>query len=245
LLLEGRTALVTGASRGIGAAIARALAAHGARLVLAGRSESVEQVAAELRAGGAQASAVRGDLREDAHVRELVQHCRREMGGIDLLVNNAGMLQAAVLGMASGATVRELFEVNAIAPILLTQYAIRLMDPARRPSIVHVASIAGTRGTEKLTAYSASKGALVAFALASAKELAPRGIRVNAIAPGYIDTDMVQDLTPEMVQCRIDHIGMGRFGTAAEVADTVVFLGSDLSRYVTGQVIGVDGGMQA
>ncbi len=244
MLLEGRVALVTGASRGIGAAIARAFAREGAILVLTARTEPIEQIAAEIRAAGGRALALRGDLRDESHVKQLVQTCRREHGHLDVLVNNAGILRQSLLGMMPIEGMRELLEVNVLGLVLLTQYAVRIMDPARAPSIIHMASITGTRGMEGVTMYSASKGAVVAFTRASAKELAPRGIRVNAIAPGFIDTEMIHGLTPEWFQRRVDSILMGRVGQPEDVAGTALFLASDLSRYVTGQVIGVDGGMQ-
>jgi 3-oxoacyl-[acyl-carrier protein] reductase len=244
MLLEGRSALVTGAGRGIGAAIARSFAAEGARVVLADVIDQVEPVAAEIRGHGGRATALRGDLRDEAFAKELVQFCRREQGGLDALVNNAGVLRQGLLGMLPAAAIRDLFEVNVIALITLTQYAVRIMDGARHPGIVNLASIAGTRGMEGVSAYSASKGAVVAFTLAGAKELAPRGIRMNAIAPGFIDTDMIRGLAPDWLERRVASIGMGRAGTSEDVAGAALFLASDLSRYVTGQVIGVDGGMQ-
>ncbi len=245
MLLEGRSAVITGASRGIGAAIARRFAAEGARVLLCGRGEGVTEVAGAITQARGSAVALRGDVREDAFLRQLVQTSRKEFGGLDVLVNNAGLMHGGVVGMTSAETTRELLEVNVVAPIALTQYAIRAMDPARGPSIVNVASLAGVRGLDGLSAYSASKGALVAYTRAAAKELAPRGIRVNAVAPGFIATGMIEGLEPELLRRRVESITMGRIGTPEEVASAVLFLASDLSRYVTGQVLGVDGGALA
>jgi 3-oxoacyl-[acyl-carrier protein] reductase len=245
MLLEGRVALVTGASRGIGAAIARAFAAQGATLLLCARNEAVDDLARELGDAGQPARALRGDLADPAFAKELIGAARKEYGRLDVLVNNAGILRQGLIGMTSADQMRELYQVNVQAVIALTQYATRLMDGRRSPSIVNLASIAGTQGMEGVTAYSASKAAVVGYTLACAKELAPKGIRVNAIAPGFIDTDMVRGVTPDWYERRIQSIRMGRIGTPEDVAGVAVFLSSDLSRYVTGQVIGVDGGMMS
>src|SRR4051794_18320805 len=167
MLLEGRVALITGASRGIGAAIARAYAAEGATLLLCARGEGVETLAAELSQKQRPARAMRGDLNDPAFARDLIASARKEHGRLDVLVNNAGILRQGLIGMTTVEQMQELWQVNVLAVMALTQYAIRVMDSKRFPSIVNLASIAGTEGMEGVTAYSASKAAVVGYTLST------------------------------------------------------------------------------
>ncbi len=241
--LEGKTALITGASRGIGAAIAEAFSAEGARVVLSARTAGVLSLADRLRGLGRDAEALQGDVTDEAHVRALVQVCRSRFGGLDALVNNAGVLVPAKLGMVRIEDARRMLEVNVIATLNLTQYAVRVFPRGKGGSVINLASIAGTQGIDGISAYSASKAAVVGFTQAAAKELAPLKIRVNAIAPGFIDTDMARQVSPEWFQQRVGSIRLGRIGEPADIARCAVFLASDDAAYITGQVIGVDGAM--
>jgi 3-oxoacyl-[acyl-carrier protein] reductase len=242
MLLPDKVALITGASRGIGKAVAEAFVAHGAAVVLVARSESIHALAESLQHTGGQATAIQGDVNDEATVRECIRCCRGQHGRLDILINNAGAMPQALIGMISVEESRKLFELNVISMVNLTQYAARLMKaPA---SVINLSSIAW-RGLVGASVYSATKAAVVGFTLAAAKELGPRGIRVNAIAPGFIDTDMTRGLSPETHQRTVTSIRLGRIGQAQDVANAALFLGSDLSSYITGQVLGVDGGMQA
>jgi 3-oxoacyl-[acyl-carrier protein] reductase len=242
MLLRDKVALVTGASRGIGKAIAEIFAAEGASLVVNARSDGLEEVAADIRTKGGNVVAVKGDITDENVVRQCIQACRAAYSKLDVLVNNAAAMPQAVIGMIGLADARKLFDVNVVAAINLTQFAARLMKAGG--SIINISSIA-REGQIGAAVYSATKGALTSFTFTAAKELAPRGIRVNALAPGFIDTDMVRGLTEEQKQKTIDSISMGRVGTTDEVAKAAVFFASDLSSYITGQVLGVDGGMRA
>jgi 3-oxoacyl-[acyl-carrier protein] reductase len=182
------------------------------------------------------------DVTDTAAAKSAVMRAKKEQGKIDCLVNNAGIMQDALIGMVDANVTRKIFDTNVFAVMELLQLAARIMKKQDSGgSIVNFASIVGMNGSAGQLAYSASKGAVIAMTKTAAKELSPFNIRVNAIAPGMIDTDMFRSIGEERVAERIEAIGMHRLGTPQEVAQTCMFLVSDLSRYVTGQIIGVDG----
>lgn len=244
--LEGKIAFITGSTRGIGWATAQALSNEGAAVILNGRGDpqSVEARARELHGqSGRETIGLVFDAADPAEIKKAYQEIFKRYKRLDVLVNNAGVMKNAVIGMMSAEMLSETFAVNTIAVAHHVQEASRLMARNKSGAIVNLASIAGASGSEGQLAYSASKSALLGLTRSAAKELAPKGIRVNAVAPGMIDTDLLKALPQEKIQERLNSIRMGRLGTAAEVANVICFLCSDLASYVTGQVLGVDGGM--
>lgn len=242
--LTGRVALITGSTRGIGFAIAEKLAEHGATIILNGRNaEALTTTADNLSARyGVAAQGLVADVSDAKAVNELVRTIFAERRRLDILVNNAGVLKDALIGMISDADIEQTIGINLLGVLHCTRAAARLMARTGG-SIINISSIIGVRGNSGQLVYSASKAGVIGATLAAAKELAPNGVRVNAIAPGYIDTDMIRSIPPETHQQRLDSIAMRRIGTTEDIANTALFLASDLSSYVTGQVIGVDGGM--
>lgn len=244
--LSGRCAFITGSTRGIGWAVAQKLAANGCAVAVHGRDlETATARAAELaQAHGVPTLALAGDLAEAAAISGFYQAIFKAWKRLDVLVNNAGILEDALLGMITPELLDRVLGINTRAAILSLQGAARLMSRARSGSIINVSSIIGVEGNEGQAVYGASKAALLGLTFSAAKELAPAKIRVNAVAPGYIETDMIKHLPAEVHAQRMAQIGMGRIGTPDDIANAVLFLASDLSAYVTGQVLGVDGGMR-
>ena len=246
MILRDKVAFITGSTRGIGWATAREFARQGATVILNHRSSTalLDERCRELEAEFHRtAIGLAADVTDASAVKNCYVEIFRRFKRLDVLVNNAGIMQGALLGMISNETLRAIIDTNLVGSILHLQEAARLMTRNRQGSIVNLSSIIGRFGVEGQTVYAASKAAVIGMTLAAAKELAPKNIRVNAIAPGFIDTEMTRQLPPDKMQQSVAGIRMGRIGTAEEVALAITFLASDMSSYVTGQVLGVDGGM--
>ena len=244
--LDGKVAYVTGSTRGIGNAIARSFAAAGAAVVVNGRTsrDVTEALAAELtERHGTKCLAAHADQRDREAVKQVFRDVFATYGRLDILVNNAGILDDGLLGMIPESSIDDSFAINTVALIRNMQSAARLMRRTGSGSIINISSIIGTHGNPGEVVYGATKAAVIGMTRSAAKELAPIGIRVNAIAPGFIDTDLTRSLPAARFEERLASVGMGRIGTPQDVANVALFLASDASSYVTGQVIGVDGSM--
>lgn len=246
MILQDKVCFITGSTRGIGWATAREFARHGATVILNHRGSAalLEERCGELEAEfHVTAMGLTADVNDAPAVKNCYAEIFRRFKRLDVLVNNAGIMQGALLGMITNETTRAVIDTNLVGSLIHLQEASRLMTRNRRGSIINLSSIIGRFGTEGQTLYAASKAAVIGMTMAAAKELAPKNIRVNAVAPGFIDTEMTRQLPPEKMQQSVAGIRMGRVGTAEEVAQVILFLASDMSSYVTGQVLGVDGGM--
>lgn len=243
--LEGRVAVVTGGSRGIGRAIALGLSAQGAKVVIGARNpEAAQQVVAEIEAAGAEGIAVAADISREAEADGLIQTGLKRFGRLDILVNNAGITKDGLLIRMKEEDWDAVLDINLKGAFFTTRAALRPMLRAQSGRIVNISSVAGTMGIPGQANYSASKAGLIGFTKAVAKEVASRSITVNAVAPGFIETEMTAVLSEDRKKSYLGQIPMGRFGAAEEVAALVSFLVSEAASYITGQVITIDGGLR-
>jgi 3-oxoacyl-[acyl-carrier protein] reductase len=247
-LLQDRTVVVTGASRGIGEAIALKLAGHGANIAFTyvsdGSAEKAAHLEERLRSLGVKARSWKTNAADFAATESFVSDVLKEFGSIDVCVNNAGISKDNLLLRMTPEQWDEVMEVNLKSVYNMTKQVIRPMMKARRGSIVNMSSIIGIRGNAGQSSYAASKAGIIGFTKSVAQELGSRNIRCNAIAPGFIETDMTHYLKEgEAAKSFLEKIPLGRFGSADEIGDTVLFLASDMSSYITGQVISACGGL--
>jgi 3-oxoacyl-[acyl-carrier protein] reductase len=243
--LEGKTALVTGASQGIGETIARRLAAAGAAVLVAARNEEkAASVAASIAEAGGTAEAVRLDVADPASVSEVFRGIAERHGKLDVLVNNAGITDDGLLLRMSKESWDRVLATDLTGVFLVTQEAVKLMMKKRVAGrIVTVGSVVGLMGNAGQANYAAAKAGVVGFTLSLAREIGSRGITVNAVAPGYIETPMTAALSDEQRKALASKIVLGRLGTGDDVAGAVLYLASDLASYVTGTVLNVSGGL--
>ena len=244
-LLQGKIALVTGASKGIGRAIALQYAAQGANVAFTYLS-SVEKglaLVAELEAFGVKAIGYRSDASDYKAAEQLVENVLADFGTIDILVNNAGITKDGLLMRMSEEQWDIVIQVNLKSVFNLTKAALKTFMKNKAGSIINITSVVGISGNAGQANYSASKAGVIGFTKSVALEIGSRNIRSNAIAPGFIETEMTAELNPEVVKGWTDNIPLKRAGQADDVANAAVFLGSDLSTYISGQVLQVDGGM--
>ena len=242
-LLKDKVCLVTGTGRGIGAAILRRFVEEGATIYANARTEGSLDMVCETYNNACQGKVIPMyfDITDEKAMKQAFITIKKEQQRLDVLVNNAGIMKDALIGMVNKKLMQQIFEVNVFAMMQMMQLANKLMSRQKSGSIINMASIVGTNGNSGQLVYSASKGAVVAMTKTAAKELASDNIRVNAVAPGMIDTDMFRSIGQAKIQENLEKIKMGRLGNPDEIADACVFLASDLSAYISGQILGVDG----
>lgn len=244
-MLKGKSAIITGGVRGIGKAIAAEFCKNGADVVISYRSneEAAKQTALELEQYGTKVITVKGNVADPNHAEELVKIAKENFGRIDILVNNAGITKDMLMMRMSPEDFTSVIETNLNGTFFCTKAVTPVMVKQKAGTIINLSSVVGVKGNPGQVNYAASKAGIIGLTLSAAKELGRRNITVNAIAPGFIDTEMTEVLTEEQRGKMLEAVSLGRLGKPEDIAKTAVFLASEGGAYITGQVIGVDGGI--
>ena len=239
--LENKNVLITGSSRGIGLAIAHKFASLGANIVLNSRGQISEELLASFKSYGVKVLAISGDVSDYIDAKRMVDQAIEELGSVDVLVNNAGITQDTIMLKMTEEDFERVLKVNLTGAFNMTQSVLKQMIKAREGAIINMSSVVGLMGNVGQANYAASKAGLIGFTKSVAREVAGRNVRVNAIAPGMIESDMTAVLSDKVKDAMLTQIPMKQFGQAEQVADVAVFLASQ--DYLTGQVIAIDGGL--
>ena len=243
-MLSDKVAIVTGASRGIGRSIALALASQGAKVVASARNaEALAELTAEIKSQGGDALAVVGDVAVEDDANNLVKKAVEAYGQVDVFINNAGITRDGLLLRMKNADWDAVLDTNLKGAFLCTRAVAKVMSKQRSGRIINISSVVGEMGNAGQANYCASKAGLLGLTKSVARELARRNVTVNAITPGFITTEMTEDMTEKAQETMTEQIPLGRPGSAEDVANAVIFLASEQSAYITGQVLGVNGGM--
>lgn len=244
-MLNGKVAVITGAGRGIGKAIALQFAEYGAKVVINYRSSAaqVEELISTIQNAGGEAIAVQADISKEAEAKKLMEEAVKSFGRLDILINNAGITKDNLLVKMTEAEFDSVININLKGSFYCMKYASAIMLKQRAGKIVNISSVVGIKGNAGQVNYAASKAGVIGMTKAAARELASRGITVNAVAPGFVESDMTDRLPEKIREATLANIPLKRYGNPEEVAKTVSFLASDAAGYITGQVICVDGGM--
>jgi len=239
--LKGKNVFITGSTRGIGLAMAHKFASLGSNIVLNGRREIDEELVSEFSDYGVQVASISGDVSDSTDAKRMVEEAIEKLGSVDILVNNAGITKDKLMLKLTEEDFEQVLKVNLVGAFNMTQAVLKPMSKARQGAVINVSSVVGLIGNVGQANYAASKAGLIGFTKSVAREVAARNVRVNAIAPGMIESDMTDVLSDKVKEATLAQIPMKRFGNTSEVAEVAAFLARQ--EYLTGQVIAIDGGL--